>query len=36
MEESKDLQSIYKIFRTFIYLSLVIEFFEYASSARAG
>ena len=30
MEESKDLQSIYKIFRTFIYLSLVIEFFEYA------
>lgn len=26
MEESKDLQSIYKIFRTFIYLSLVIEF----------
>ena len=36
MEESKYLQSIYKIFRTFIYLSLVIEFFEYASSARAG
>ena len=36
MEESKDLQSIYKIFRPFIYLSLVIEFFEYASSARAG
>ena len=30
MEESKYLQSIYKIFRTFIYLSLVIEFFEYA------
>ena len=30
MEESKDLQSIYKIFRTFIYLSLIIEFFEYA------
>lgn len=30
MEESKDLQSLYKIFRTFIYLSLIIEFFEYA------
>ena len=30
MEESKDLQSLYKIFRTFIYLSLVVEFFEYA------
>ena len=30
MEESKDLQSLYKIFRTFIYLSLVVEIFEYA------
>ena len=30
MEESKDLQTLYKIFRTFIYLSLVVEFFEYA------
>jgi len=30
MEESKDLQSLYKIFRTCIYLSVVLEFFEYA------
>ena len=30
MEESKDLQSLYKIFRTFIYLSLIVEFFENA------
>lgn len=30
MEESKDLQTLYKIFRTFIYTSLVLEFFEYA------
>lgn len=30
MEESKDLQTLYKIFRTFIYASLVLEFFEYA------
>ena len=30
MEESKDLQTLYKVFRTFIYLSLVVEFFEYA------
>ena len=30
MEESKDLQTTYKIFRTFIYISLVLEFFEYA------
>lgn len=30
MEESKDLQTTYKIFRTFIYVSLVLEFFEYA------
>ena len=30
MEESKDLQTLYKVFRTFIYISLVVEFFEYA------
>lgn len=30
MEESKDLQTLYKIFRTFIYVSLIVEFFEYA------
>ena len=30
MEESKDLQTLYKVFRAFIYISLVIEFFEYA------
>ena len=30
MEESKDLQTLYKVFRTFIYVSLIVEFFEYA------
>lgn len=30
MEESKELQGAYKIFRSVIYLSLLIEFFEYA------
>ena len=30
MEESKDLQTLYKVFRTFIYVSLFVEFFEYA------
>jgi hypothetical protein len=30
MEESKELQGTYKIFRRCIYLSLLIEFFEYA------
>ena len=30
MEESKDLQTLYKIFRTFIYASVILEFFEYA------
>ena len=30
MEESKDLQTLYKVFRTFIYVSLLVEFFEYA------
>lgn len=32
MEESKELQGSYKIFRTVIYLSVVLEFFEYAIS----
>ena len=30
MEESKDLQTLYKVFRTFIYVSLIVEVFEYA------
>lgn len=30
MEESKDLQTIYKVFRAFIYISLALEIFEYA------
>ena len=30
MEENKDLQTLYKVFRTFIYVSLIVEFFEYA------
>ena len=30
MEESKDLQTLYKVFRAFIYISLAMEFFEYA------
>ena len=30
MEESKDLQSLYKIFRTLVYVSVLFEFFEYA------
>ena len=30
MEESKEIQSIYSIFRVVIYVSLVVEFFEYA------
>ena len=30
MEETKELQTVYKIFRTLIYFSLVVEFFEYA------
>ena len=31
MEESKELQGLYSIFRIAIYVSLVIEFFEYAT-----
>lgn len=30
MEESKELQGAYKIFRAVIYISLLVEFFEYA------
>ena len=30
MEESKELQTAYQIFRWVIYLSLLVEFFEYA------
>lgn len=30
MEESKELQGSYKIFRAVIYISVLIEFFEYA------
>ena len=30
MEESKELQGAYKIFRAVIYISILMEFFEYA------
>ena len=30
MEESKELQGFYKIFRAVIYVSVLMEFFEYA------
>ena len=30
MEETKELQTAYKIFRAIIYVSLLVEFFEYA------
>ena len=30
MEESKELQGFYKIFRAVIYISVLMEFFEYA------
>ena len=30
MEESKELQGFYKIFRTVVYVSVLLEFFEYA------
>ena len=30
MEESKELQGFYKIFRAVIYISVLLEFFEYA------
>ena len=32
MEESKEIQSIYNIFRVAVYVSVVVEFFEYAFS----
>lgn len=35
MEESKYLQTLYKVFRTFIYVSLIVEFFEYAIDPNA-
>ena len=34
MEETKELQSVYKIFRAVIYLSLIVEFFEYAITSE--
>lgn len=30
MEESKELQGAYKIFRTVVYVSVLVEFFMYA------
>ena len=36
MEETKELQTVYKIFRTLIYVSLVVEFFEYAIDLTTG
>ena len=30
MEESKELQGFYKIFRAVVYISVLMEFFEYA------
>ena len=30
MEETKELQTLYKLFRYLIYISILIEFFEYA------
>ena len=35
MEESKELQGFYKIFRAVIYISVLMEFFEYAIDPRA-
>ena len=34
MEESKELQGFYKIFRAVIYISVLMEFFEYAIDPR--
>lgn len=34
MEESKEIQTLYSIFRTAIYVSLIVEFFEYAVTAE--
>lgn len=30
MEESKELQGFYRIFRAVVYISVLMEFFEYA------
>lgn len=30
MEETKEIQGLYKIFRAAVYVSLLLEFFEYA------
>jgi len=35
MEESKEIQSVYKIFRTLVYVSLMLEFFVYAMPYQA-
>lgn len=35
MEESKELQGFYKIFRAVIYISVLMEFFMYAIDPRA-
>jgi hypothetical protein len=36
MEESKELQGFYKIFRSVIYVSILLEFFEYAIDLTIG
>ena len=36
MEESKELQGFYKIFRAVIYISVLMEFFEYAIDPRVN
>ena len=35
MEETKEIQSAYKFFRTFIYVSILIEFFVFAMPYQA-
>ena len=36
MEESKELQGFYKIFRTVVYVSVLLEFFEYAITLQCS
>ena len=36
MEESKELQGFYKIFRAVIYVSILMEFFAYALEPEQG
>ena len=36
MEESKELQGFYKIFRTVVYVSVLLEFFERTERQRRG